>query len=116
MTARLLIDCDANVDALDLHRNTSLHVVVQNAPAWELDVLTIIDLLCSTGAHLDLVNVKGKTALESISLLKINRIQYLRKKMDVIRLKCLCGRLIREQNFTLENVLSKSLINFIQQH
>jgi Fem-1 family protein b len=115
-TAYLLINCDANVDALDMDNNTSLHVLVQNRPLWQVDLLAIIDLLCNARAHLDVVNRKGQTPFESISSSEINIIQYLKKKMTVSRLKCLCARLIREQKFSVENVLSKSLLNFIQIH
>ncbi len=76
----------------------------------------MIDLLCDAGAHLDYVNKKGQTPLESIYPLKISTIQCLKKRIDVIRLKCLCARIIRHQQFSIENILSKSLVNFVQKH
>lgn len=115
-TARLLINCDANIDALDMDNNTSLHALVQNGPLWEIDVLAIIDLLCNAGADLNVVNRKGQTPIESISSSAINIIQYLKKKVDVIPLKCRCARLIRQQQFSVENILPKSLLNFIKIH
>ncbi len=113
-TTRLLIDCGADVDALDANKNTPLHLVVQNFSLSTISIM--INLLCNAGAHLDYVNKKGQTPLESISSLKIGTIQCLKKRIDVIRLKCLCARVIRHQQFSIENILSTSLVNFVQNH
>jgi hypothetical protein len=99
---------------LDANRNTPLHLVVQNCPSSTVSIM--IDLLRDAGAHLDYVNKKGQTPFESISPLKISTMQCLKKRIDVIRLKCLCARIIRHQQFSIENILSKSLVNFVQKH
>ena len=113
MTTRLLIECGANVDALDSNENTPLHVLIQKGRTS--DVLKTIDVLCDAGAHLDYVNKEGQTALSSVSSFHIEISQYLKDKIGVVRLKCLCARLIKQQ-FSYENILSTSLVNFVQKH
>jgi Fem-1 family protein b len=113
MTARLLIECGANVDTLDSNKNTPLHILVQNIP--RSDVLKTIDLLCDAGAHLDYVNEEGQTALNSVPSFHIEISQHLKEKMGVTRLKCLCARLIQQQ-FSYQNILPTSLVNFVQKH
>lgn len=114
MTTRLLIHCGANVDILDLNQNTPLHILVQSTPT--LDVLIIIDILCKSGAHLDHVNNKGQIPLDLIPIYHHDIIQYLKEKMGVKRLKCICARLIQKECLEYQEVLSMSLINFIQKH
>lgn len=114
MTTRLLIDCGADVDALDSNKNTPLHVLAGQIPSS--NVLKIIDLLCNAGAHLDYVNRNEKTPVESVPLYHPMMIENLKKKMDISRLKCLCARVIRQQNFSIENILSTSLVSFVQIH
>ncbi|CAF3562034.1 unnamed protein product [Rotaria sp. Silwood1] len=114
MTARLLIDCSADVNALNFNENTPLHELVQSISSS--NVLQIIDLLCNAGAHLDYVNKQGQTPLQLVSSSRIKIIERLKKKMDVIRLKCCCARLIRQQQFSYENIFSTSLVNFVRKH
>jgi Fem-1 family protein b len=114
MTTRLLIDCGADVDALNSNRKTPLHLVVQNRTSS--NVLEIVDLLCNAGAHLDYVNKNGQTPLQSLRSYRCDMIEYLKEKMSVIRLKCLCARIVRQQQFPIENILCTSLVNFVQKH
>ncbi|CAF4175783.1 unnamed protein product, partial [Rotaria sordida] len=114
MTTRLLIDCNADVNALDLNGNTPLHTLVQNISSS--NVLKTIDLLCNAGAHLDYVNKDGQTPLQLVPSFRIKIIERLKKKMDVICLKCCCARLIRQQQFSYQNILSNSLIAFVRKH
>ncbi|CAF2575341.1 unnamed protein product [Rotaria sp. Silwood2] len=114
MTTRLLIDCSADVNDLDLNRNTPLHKLVQNISSS--NVLQIIDILCNAGAHLDYVNIQGQTPLQSVVSFRFKIIERLKKKIDVIRLKCCCARLIRQYKFSYENMFSTSLVDFVRKH
>jgi Fem-1 family protein b len=114
MTIDLLINCGADVDAMDFDGNTPLHILLRNFSSSH--VFKIIDILCNAGAHLDYVNKKGHTPLKLVSRFHKKVTEELKKKMDVIRLKCSCARLIRQQQFSYQNILSTSLVNFIQKH
>jgi Fem-1 family protein b len=114
MTTRLLIDCHADVNALDIDRNTPLHILVRNMSS--MNVFKMIDLLCDGGAHLDCVNNKRQTPLESVSIYRLKTIEWLKTKITVFRLKCLCAQIIQRQQLSYENSLSISLINFVQKH
>ncbi len=116
MTARLLINCHADVNALDTDANTPLHVLVRNVSSST--VLKMIDLLCDAGSHLDYVNNKRQTPFDSIAttIYRYKTIERLKSKMTVFRLKCLCAQIIQRQQISYENILSTSLVHFIQKH
>lgn len=66
-TARLLIQCGADVNAMDNERNTPLHFIVQyEKPISDFMTLhsIIIDLV-EAGAHMDTVNSQGKTPFDA---------------------------------------------------
>ena len=48
MTARLLLECDANVNSLNNDGNTPLHILLQSSTMS--NVMKMIDLLCDAGA------------------------------------------------------------------
>ncbi|CAF1281156.1 unnamed protein product [Rotaria sordida] len=114
MTVRLLINCGANVDVLDSNKNTPLHIIVQNVSIF--NVIIIMDILCNFGAHLDYVNNKGQTPIESIPSFQNEIIQHFKEKMGVRQLKCICAHLIQKECFLYRKFLSTSLINFVQKH
>ncbi len=114
-TVGLLLQCGANVDAIDSERNTSLHLIAQRKDDIE-NILFIINLLCDTGgAHPDCVNNQGQTPLDSAFNIHIKT--HLREKIGVGQLKCLCARLIRQREITFQDYkFSSSLVNFIEKH
>lgn len=114
MTIRLLINCGENVDILDSNHNTPLHILVQNDSTS--DICIIIDLLWKSGAHLDHVNKKGEIPLDLIPIYHSNISQYLKEKMGIRQLKCICARLIQKECLKYHEFLSISLINFIEKH
>ena len=66
-TAKLLIHCGANVNAMDNERNTPLHIIVQyEKPISHFMTLhsIILDLI-EAGAHMDIVNSQGKTPFDA---------------------------------------------------
>lgn len=66
-TAKLLIQCGADVNAMDNERNTPLHVIVQyEKPISDFMTLHSIILdLVEAGAHMDTVNSQGKTPFDA---------------------------------------------------
>ena len=109
-TARLLLNCGADIDASDARRNTPLHVLVGNSS--EPDE-ALVNLLCDRGAHLDCVNVLSGTALEIASSWKI---KVLLKARMQISLKCQCARLIQKSEVPFEGRIATSLEKFVEQH
>jgi hypothetical protein len=111
----LLLQCGANVDVIDSKGDTPLHLIVQRKDDID-NVLFIINLLCDIGgAHPDCVNDQGQTPLELAS--NVNIKEHVREKIGVGRLKCLCARLIRQQDISFQNYrFSSTLVTFIQKH
>lgn len=114
MTTRLLIDCGADVNSVNIDGDTPMHILVKNLLTTNL--FKIIDLLCDAGAHLDYVNKERKSPLESIAAYRVKLIERLKQKMNVVPLKCLCAQRIRREQIVYENLLSNSLVNFLQKH
>lgn len=114
-TISLLLQCGANVDAIDSEKDTALHLIAQRKDDIG-NVLFIINLLCDIArAHPDCVNNRGETPLESASDIHIK--EHFREKIGAVRLKCLCARFIRKQCIVFQNYqLPSSLINFIEKH
>ena len=106
----MLLNCGADIDAMDAIRNTPLHVLVGNSS--EPDE-ALFRLLYDCGAHLDCVNALGETALDIATSLKIKAL--LRARMQ-ISLKCLCARLIRQSEVPFEGRIPASLEKFVEQH
>ncbi|CAF4321042.1 unnamed protein product, partial [Rotaria sordida] len=64
----------------------------------------------------DYVNKDGQTPLQLVPSFRIKIIARLKKKRDVMCLKCCCARLIQQQQFSYQNILSNSLIDFVRKH
>ncbi|CAF3027990.1 unnamed protein product [Rotaria socialis] len=114
MTTHLLFGCGANANVYASDGNTPLHHLAKNIPTT--NVLKMVNLLNNADAHLDYINNKEQTPLRSMPLLHIKIIEHLKKNTDVIRLKCCCAKLIRQQIFSYENIFSTVLVGFIQKH
>lgn len=115
LTVRFLLSCGLYVDSLDIYRNTPLHRLMQNTSSMET-IMIIGDLFCEFGAHLDQVNNRGEIPLELIPVTHDEIRRYLKEKMAVRQLKCICARLIRKQTLNYQEYFSNSLLNFIDKH
>lgn len=115
LTVRFLLSCGLYVDCLDIYRNTPLHRLMQNPSSIET-IMIIGDLFCEFGAHLDQVNNRGEIPLEVIPITHKEISRYLKEKMGVRQLKCICARLIRQETLIYQNYFSNSLLNFIDKH
>jgi Fem-1 family protein b len=109
-TARILLQCGADVNAFDARKNTPLHIFTSNVSNCDEST---VKLLCEGGAHLDYVNARGETPLDLATSPIIKQI--LKSQMQ-IKLKCLCARLIRKNDVPFHGNVSTSLVNFVEKH
>ncbi|XP_063333592.1 protein fem-1 homolog B [Pelmatolapia mariae] len=112
---KLLIDCGAQVNAIDNEGNTPLHVIVQyNRPISDfLTLHAIIINLVEAGAHTDMTNKQNKTPLDK-STTGVSEI--LLKTQMKMSLKCLAARAVRQHQITYRNQIPKTLEEFVEFH
>uniref|UniRef100_A0A1A8F6Z2 Protein fem-1 homolog B n=1 Tax=Nothobranchius korthausae TaxID=1143690 RepID=A0A1A8F6Z2_9TELE len=112
---KLLLDCGAQVNAVDHEGNTPLHVIVQyNRPISDfLTLHAIIINLVEAGAHTDMTNKQKKTPLDK-STTGVSEI--LLKTQMKMSLKCLAARAVRQHQITYHNQIPKSLEEFVKFH
>jgi Fem-1 family protein b len=109
-TTHILLQCGADVNAIDAIRNTPLHVFVSNESICDESILK---LLCDAGAHLDCVNALRETPIDLAS--NPTTKQLLKSRMQ-LSLKCLCARLIQKNNVQFYGKISTLLTNFVEKH
>ena len=117
-TAQYLIECGADVSAVDRERNTPLHVCALKLanedsckrlhPLWQ----DIAERLLQCGAHLDAVNASGFSA-EPV----------LRKHCDNIcpvkhvSLMCLSARVVQQERLSWKDGdIPRTLVSFVEKH
>ena len=109
-TARILLQCGADVNAKSTKRLTPLHVFVSESTHSDE---TILRLLCDAGAHLDYVNESGRTPLDITRNTHVKL--FLQTKMT-INLKCICARQVQRANIPFHGKISNSLATFVERH
>lgn len=114
-TAKLLIHCGADVNAMDNNRNTPLHVIVgYTEPISDFMTLyTIIMELIEAGAHVDTVNSNGKTPYDEVTTGVAEII--LRTQMKLC-LKCMAAKAVKTYNLSYCGKVPRSLESFIELH
>ncbi|XP_013884774.1 protein fem-1 homolog B [Austrofundulus limnaeus] len=112
---KLLLDCGAQVNAVDHEGNTPLHVIVQyNRPISDfLTLHAIIINLVEAGAHTDMANKQKKTPLDK-STTGVSEI--LLKTQMKMSLKCMAARAVRQHQITYRNQIPKTLEEFVEFH
>ncbi|XP_012222645.1 protein fem-1 homolog B [Linepithema humile] len=114
-TARLLIRCGADVNAMDDERSTPLHVIVGYGKAIS-DFATlhsiIIDLI-EAGAHMDTVNNKGQTPYNAVATGVAKIILRTQTKLS---LTCMAAKAIKTYNLPYHGNVPRSLESFIELH
>ena len=112
----LLLECGANVNAVDDDHNTALHLcskAIRNSGTQKHHDLMkgIAELLLKNGAHVDMVNLSGNSAAEILtsSLIGWN-------VLDFVSLKCLAARVVMECNIPYAGHIPASLESFVQIH
>ncbi|XP_072134156.1 protein fem-1 homolog B isoform X1 [Mobula birostris] len=105
---KLLLDCGADMNAVDKDGNGPLHIIVQyNRPISDfLTLHAIIISLVEAGAHADMTNKQKKTPLDK-STTGVSEI--LLKTQMKMSLKCLAARAVRLHNISYKNVKGPQL-------
>ncbi|XP_075216692.1 protein fem-1 homolog B-like [Lycorma delicatula] len=114
-TAKLLIRCGADVNAMDKDRNTPLHIIVRyQKPVSDFITLhTIIMELTEAGAHIDTVNTKGKTPVETATT---GVAEIILRTQTRLSLKCLAAKAVQNFNIPYVGHVPISLESFIDLH
>ena len=104
----LLLECGANVNAVDDEHNTALHLCLKQHRKW---MKRIAELLLKNGAHVDMVNFSGDSAAEILtsSLIGWNVLNY-------VSLKCLAARVVMKYKIPYVGHIPASLESFVQMH
>ncbi|KAJ3636509.1 hypothetical protein MTP99_000051 [Tenebrio molitor] len=115
-TTRLLINCGADVNAMDYERNTPLHVIVNyHKPISDfLTLHSIITDLTEAGAHLDCVNKRGETPLDSSATGSVAEI--ILKTQMKLSLKCMAANAVKHHKLTYQGQVPQALESFIELH
>ncbi|CAH1363713.1 protein fem-1 homolog B isoform X2 [Tenebrio molitor] len=114
-TTRLLINCGADVNAMDYERNTPLHVIVNyHKPISDfLTLHSIITDLTEAGAHLDCVNKRGETPLDSSAT---GVAEIILKTQMKLSLKCMAANAVKHHKLTYQGQVPQALESFIELH
>uniref|UniRef100_A0A8C6S3I6 Fem-1 homolog b n=1 Tax=Neogobius melanostomus TaxID=47308 RepID=A0A8C6S3I6_9GOBI len=112
---KLLLECGAQVDAVDHEGNTPLHVIVQydQLICDLLTLHTIITSLVEAGAHTDMANKQKKTPLDMCSTSAAKDLLKSQMKMS---LQCLAARAVRKHSIPYRNEIPKTLEEFTEFH
>ncbi|XP_058796815.1 protein fem-1 homolog B-like isoform X2 [Phymastichus coffea] len=114
-TAKLLIQCGANVNAMDNERNTPLHIIVQyEKPISDfLTLHSIILDLVEAGAHMDIVNSQGKTPFNAATT---GVAEIILRTQTKLSLKCMAAKAVKAYNLSYSGNVPRSLESFIELH
>ncbi|XP_014249902.1 protein fem-1 homolog B isoform X2 [Cimex lectularius] len=115
-TTKLLLECGADVNALDKNRNTPLHTIATyKRSIRDFKTLhSIITHLTDAGAHMDIVNLKGETPMDSANSALAEVIFQTQTKPPP--LKCLAARIVANNRINYVGQVPVGLIPFIQLH
>lgn len=112
---KLLIDCGADIDAQDNLGNTPLHIIVQYInPINDFENLhqCMISLIMA-GAHLDICNGDGKTALDVATT---GVAEVIIRTNNRISLKCMSAKIIKKFNIPCKGGIPTILEEFVELH
>ena len=112
----VLLECGANVNAVDNKHNTPLHVCSQYLQNPDMEqhhglITRIAVVLVKNSAHVDMANEFGKRAADGLtsSLMEMNM-------MNFVSLKCLAANVILKFKIPYAGQIIASLESFVQVH
>ena len=112
----LLLECGANVNAVDNKNNTALHLCSKALQNNEMKqhhdlVKQIVVLLLNNEAHLDMINLSGDIAAKMLtsSLMKMNM-------QDFVKLKCLAASAVVKYEISYVGHIPAELTSFVRMH
>lgn len=106
-----MVECGADPNGRDVDYNTPLHVVAATASKTAKPALASALLEC--GAHLDTVNVTGKSFLYYVKGLQAHEIV---NEVKFTSLQCLAARAIKQHGILYENEIPQLLVDFVELH
>ncbi|GFT91895.1 protein fem-1 homolog B [Nephila pilipes] len=114
-TARMLIQCGADVDAVDKAGNTPLHIIVAyQKPITDFMTLhSIITKLLDAGSHIDRVNNDGESPFEKV-LTGVAEI--ILKSQYQLSLKCIAAKAVKKYNVPYRGIVPVTLAIFTDMH
>ncbi|XP_011506514.1 PREDICTED: protein fem-1 homolog B [Ceratosolen solmsi marchali] len=114
-TAKLLIQCGADVNAMDNERNTPLHIIVQyEKPISDFMTLHSIILdLVGADAHMDTVNSQGKTPFDAATT---GVAEIILRTQTKLSLKCMAAKAVKAYNLLYCGNVPRCLESFIELH
>lgn len=114
-TAKLLVKCGADPNAMDNERNTPLHVIVSyKKPISDFITLHSIILdLVGAGAHMDTVNSSGKTPYDAVAT---GVAEIILRTQTILSLKCMAAKVVKAYNLSYSGNVPRSLESFIELH
>ncbi|XP_013788566.1 protein fem-1 homolog B-like [Limulus polyphemus] len=114
-TSKLLIQCGADVNAMDKERNTPLHIIVgyQNPITDFLTFHSIITALIEACAHMDAMNNSGETPFDAATTGVAEVILRTQAKLS---LKCMAAKAVKKFNLNYEQHVPHTLLSFIEMH
>lgn len=108
---KILVECGANVNSLDGQRNTPLYNGAMFLNYSDLQDGGILSYLLEVGAHVDICNNHGSSAL---SLMESQGFPLCR--MTYISLKCLASNVIIKNKLPYKQEIPVSLVPFVELH
>ena len=107
-----LVKCGADINALDLLRNTPLHIIAKYENDSDI-VCEILNNLIDNGAHLDICNIEGFIPLQ---LCKTASGENLLRSNMHLSLKCISAKAIQKHKIMYQNIVPQILEEFISIH
>jgi len=114
-TAKLLIQCGFDVNAIDVRRNTPLHIIV-SYPKSISDFQTlhsIIMTLIEAGAHMDAANCFDETPFETATT---GVAEIILRTQSKLSLKCIAAKAIKKYRLCYKGQVPSHLEAFIELH
>lgn len=104
---KTLVECGADVNSLDWQRNTPLY----NSVKYDLQDGGILSYLLEVGAHVDICNIYGGSALSLMESQGFPLCQ-----MTHVSLRCLASKVIIAHNLPYWQEIPVALFSFVEMH